>query len=190
MRPPTVRVRPQPRRRWRGTCTRTAALVLGLVVGAHAQAVDEYIAKAAFLVNFARFTEWPSAAFRSETEPLAFCIVGTDPFGSALDAVEKKSVKGRELHVDRKVSPDALGKCHVAFISRSQRAQLRDVLKTVESRAVLTVSDIDDFARQGGIIGLRTDGGKIRFEINVKAADRAGLKLSSQLLKLASVVGD
>jgi hypothetical protein len=166
------------------------ALVLGLVAGAHAEAVEEYTAKAAFLLNFARFTEWPPASFRSDTAPLGLCIVGTDPFGAALSAVEGKPVKGRELHVDRKVSPDALGKCHVAFISRSQGDQVKDMLKTVESRAVLTVSDIEDFARKGGIIGLRLEAGRIRFDINVKAARRAGLKLSSQLLKLASVVGD
>jgi hypothetical protein len=180
---------PRARRR-RGTSAGTAALVLSLVAGASAQAVEEYTAKAAFLLNFARFTEWPSATFRSETEPLLLCVVGTDPFGPALDSIEKKSVRGRELAVDRKVSPDALGKCQVAFISKSQRARIPDVLRNVEKRAVLTVSDIDDFARKGGIIGLLTDGGKIRFEINVKAAERAGLKLSSQLLKLASVVGD
>jgi hypothetical protein len=166
------------------------ALVLGLVVGAHAEAVEEYTAKAAFLLNFARFTEWPSASFRSDTAPVGLCIVGADPFGSALTAVDKKPVKGRELQVERKVSPDALAKCHVAFISRSQGEQIKDVLRTVENRAVLTVSDIDDFARKGGIIGLRLEDGRVRFDINVKAAQRAGLKLSSQLLKLASVVGD
>jgi hypothetical protein len=185
-----VRARPEPRRRWRGPSTLAVALALSLVAGAHAQTVEEYTAKAAFLLNFARFTDWPSAAFRSDSTPLGLCIVGTDPFGEALKAVEKKPVKGRELQVDRKVSPDALGKCHVAFISRSQGDQVTDVLKAVANRAVLTVSDIDDFARKGGIIGLRLEEGKIRFDINVKAAQRAGLKLSSQLLKLASVVGD
>jgi hypothetical protein len=149
---------------------------------------EEYAVKAAFLFNFARFTEWPAAAFASDDAPLVLCIVGTDPFGPALDAIEKKPVKGHPLRVDRKATEDGLSRCHVAFISRSRAGDLAEVLKPIETARVLTVSDIPDFARKGGMIGLLMEERKVRFEINVSAADRAGLKLSSQLLKLASIV--
>jgi hypothetical protein len=182
-----VKFRARPPRPWWPALAVLAAVALS-APAPRAQGVEEYAVKAAFLFNFVRFTEWPPAAFPNDRAPLVLCIVGTDPFGAALDSLEKKPVKGRELHVDRKVTPGTLNKCHVAFISRSRSGNVREVLKTAEALTVLTVSDIDEFARKGGIIGLVTDGGKIRFQINVKAAERVGLKLSSQLLKLASIV--
>jgi DNA invertase Pin-like site-specific DNA recombinase len=114
--------------------------------------------------------------------------VGEDPFGAALDSVEGKSAKGRQIHIERKPTAETLRQCHVAFISDSERPRIDQLLNTTENITVLTVSDIDRFARRGGVIGLLLEGDKVRFEVNVRAAERAQLKLSSNLLRLASIL--
>jgi hypothetical protein len=159
--------------------------ILGAPSPAQADALEESSVKAAILFNVARFTEWPPTSFANETAPVVLCVVGADPAG-ALERLDGKTLKGRPLRV-RQAGEPRLRECHIAYIG-PEHANLAEVLKTAEQLTVLTVSDIDRFARKGGMIGLVNEGGKIRFEINLKAAERAGLKLSSQLLKLASVV--
>jgi uncharacterized protein DUF4154 len=165
-----------------------AAVLIALAPPSAGQAFDEYAVKAAFLLNFTRYTDWPAAAFSNETAPLVLCIIGEDRFGPALESVNGKSVKGHPIQVDIKASATTVHHCHVAFISDSERSSLERWLQTVEKASVLTVSDIDRFARKGGVIGLLVEGGRVRFEVNLKAAERAQLKLSSNLLKLASIV--
>jgi hypothetical protein len=162
--------------------------LLALATTIEGQNPGEYAVKAAFLLNFTRFTDWPPSAFESEAAPLVLCIVGADPFGPTLERVEGKSAKGHSIRVERNSSPEMLRRCHVAFISDSERSRVDQLLKTTQKITVLTVSDIDRFARRGGVIGLVLEGGMVRFEVNVKAAERAQLKLSSNLLRLASIV--
>jgi len=162
--------------------------LLALATTIESQNPGEYAVKAAFLLNFTRFTDWPSSAFESETAPLVLCIVGADRFGPALERVEGKSAKGHSIRVERNSSHEMLRRCHVAFISDSERSRVDELLKTMQKTTVLTVSDIDRFARRGGVIGLVLEGDRIRFEVNLKAAERAQLRLSSDLLKLASIV--
>lgn len=169
---------------------RSVALLASVAIfgaGALAQGapLEDSSVKAAILFNVARFTEWPAAAFGSEAAPVVLCVLGTDPAG-ALGRLEGKLLKGRPLSV-RQGAEVRLGQCHIAYIS-PERPNLGEVLKAVEKLTVLTVSDIDRFARKGGMIGLVNEGGKIRFEVNLGAAERAGLKLSSRLLQLASIV--
>jgi len=160
-------------------------VILGVRAPAAGDALEESSVKAAILFNVVRFTEWPPASFGSDTAPVVLCVVGPDPAG-ALERLDGKTLKGRPLSV-RATDEARLRQCHIAYIS-PERADLTDVLKAAEKFTVLTVSDIDRFARKGGMIGLVNEGGKIRFEINLRAAERAGLRLSSQLLKLASIV--
>jgi YfiR/HmsC-like len=162
--------------------------LLAVATTIEGQSPGEYAVKAAFLLNFARFTDWPASAFDNDTAPLILCIVGKDPFGSALKGLDGKSAKGHPIQIDRKANPETLRTCHVAFISDSERSTLNRLLTATEKSSVLTVSDIERFARRGGVIGLLLEGGRIRFEVNLKAADRAQLRLSSNLLKLASIV--
>src|SRR6266571_4877191 len=120
------------------------AATLPLFVSAsQAQPTEEYAVKAAFLYNFARFTEWPADSFASDSAPFVLCIVGRDPFGQALEAVEGRSVKGHAVRIDRRPAADKLRDCHIAFISQSERSRVRTVLKSAENDPVLTVSDID-----------------------------------------------
>lgn len=148
-------------------------------------ASQEYKVKAAFLYNFTLFVEWPTEAFTGNDSPLTVCILGKSPFGNALGGLKGKTVKTRKLAVRQINSPQEIGGCQVLFVSASEKMQLPNILAAVKNRNVLTVSDIDSFAEAGGIINFITLEDKVRFEVNLKAAQQARLKISSQLLKLA-----
>ena len=150
----------------------------------------EYRVKAAFLLNFLHFVEWPSATFASGDAPIVICVVGADPFGDALEqTVEGESVDQRRIVIRRARTPADVPPCQLVFISRSEAERLDDVFGALGGTApVLTVSDIDHFAARGGIIGFLLDRNRVRFEIARSAAQRRHLKLSSQLLSLGRIV--
>ena len=150
---------------------------------ADVQPTPEYAVKAAFLYNFGKFVEWSD-----DRSPLTVCIFGIDPFGSALDPLHGKSLKGRPLLVKRGFSNVDLTECHILYISRSAKAQFAQILSSVKNRQILTVSDIENFAQSGGMIALVNVANKIQLEINLDATQQAGLKVSSQLLKLSKIV--
>jgi hypothetical protein len=153
---------------------------------AHAQeGAPEYAVKAAFLYNFSKFVEWPPSAFATAADPIVICVLGENPFGPLLaDAVRGKKVSGREVAVREPRSVSEAAGCHVIFIASGDR-RLDETLHELASQPVLTVSDADSAVERGAIIGLKMDERRVRFEINMIAARRAGLKLSSQLLKVA-----
>ncbi len=153
---------------------------------AAAELSREYLIKAAFLYNFAKFTDWPASAFATPDMPLTICVIGEDPFGAALDAIDGKEIKGRIVAVRRPTGETGADSCHVIFISASERPRLAGILGSLRDRPVLTVADMPDFARAGGIINLKTNKeDRIRFDINIGRAQQAGLRMSSKLLSLA-----
>ncbi|HRY16062.1 MAG: YfiR family protein [Candidatus Competibacteraceae bacterium] len=161
-----------------------------LPLAASALAADEYAIKAAYLYNFAKFIEWPPNSFTKDDAPLNICIIGDHSFDDALARLRGKAVGSHPVFVQEfPAGSDAPG-CHIVFISRSQEPRLRNLLATFSKRPALTVSDIEDFAQRGGIIGLIEVEQRIQFAINLAAMRRAGLKLSSQLLKLAIIVDE
>ena len=154
------------------------------------QRATEYQIKAAYIYNFAKFVDWPSKAFPNANSPIIIGVLGEDPFGDALEqAVKDKTVNGRKLQVKRFDNVRNVEHCHILFISASEKMRLSKALERAKGLNVLTVSDIGGFARRGGIIGFTTERNKVGFEINVDAAKKAELTVSSQLLKLAKVVG-
>jgi hypothetical protein len=150
----------------------------------------EYELKAAFLYNFIKFTEWPAAKLGKTDDPFVIGIVGNDPFGAALDkTIAGEKVRERTIAVRRfPRMNDAAANSHVLFISASEANNLAAILKLLDGQAVLTVSDIEEFAQRGGVINLKKDNNKIVFEINLDAAKRAGLAMNAQLLKLAKII--
>lgn len=145
----------------------------------------EYTVKGAFLYNFTHFIDWPDAAFATDTSPLTIGILGKNPFGAALNSLNGQKVKNRKILVKTLSSAEGARECHLVFISASEEGQLYRILAALKQNPVLTVSDIKDFAASGGMINFITLEDKIRFEINLREAQAAKLKLSSQLLKLA-----
>ncbi len=150
----------------------------------------EYHIKAVFLFNFVQFVEWPDDAFADANTPIAIGILGDDPFGPSLDEViQGENVKGRPLTVLRARRLADLSDCHLIFVSRSESRRLDDVLSQLANRPILTVSELEGFARRGGIIAFFSDGKKVRFEINPASARRVELKISSELLGLGRIAG-
>jgi hypothetical protein len=152
-------------------------------------ATPEYKVKAAFLYNFATLTEWPSNTFTNTTEPFVIGVLGRDPFGSSLDTIFRgKTLEGRPISIVRFSGVREVHGCHLLFIPASEEARLPSILSHLSSQPVLTVGDSAHFAWRGGIIGLVNHGEEIHFEINLEAAKKARLKLSSKLLRLAETV--
>jgi hypothetical protein len=146
----------------------------------------EYELKAAYLYNFGKFVRWPSTVAVAPGEPFLICVLGQDPFGSTLDStVQGESIDGKRLAVRQVSNLTDAGKCRVLFISTSEERHLDTILSELSKRPVLVVSDIPDFVNRGGAIGFVKQGEKIRFQVNLVATEKAGLILSSDLLKVA-----
>ena len=164
------------------------ALAAMFLAAAHGQ-IDEYQVKARFLCNFARYVEWPSESFKTANDPIMICILGSDPFGGALDqAVSGKEVDGRRFLV-RPVSiipPDL--HCHILFVPSSEGKRFASMAGSLEGHAILTIGEIYGFAADGAVINFRLEDGRVRFEINLGAAGRKHLRISSRLLSLAQAV--
>jgi hypothetical protein len=163
------------------TCTVVAAPSL------HAQksGPTENEVKSAYLYNFGKFVEWPAKA-TSVGDFFTICVLGDDTFGSTLETtIASETINGKKVLVTRVAkSQDAMG-CRILFISSSQQNRLKEILAELDSTSVLTVSDMPEFTRRGGMIQFVVEAKKVRFEVNLTSAERTGLALSSQLLKVA-----
>ncbi len=149
---------------------------------------EEFAVKAAYLYNFAKFTEWPPEVFPTDGSPVFICVMGEDPFGQSLNAIRGKTIGTRKVAVRNIANIDAASACHILFISASEREHLDSIFEKARKTHLLTVSDVEHFDRSGGMVSLVKEGDRIRFAINADAAQQAGIKLSSQLLKLAITV--
>ena len=148
-----------------------------------------YQVKAAFLLNFTKFVDWPAAAFAAPDAPITICVIGDDPFGAILDrTVQGESVNGRAVRARRLVPEANPRSCHVLFISRSEQGSLDLIFAALRGSSTLTVSELPGFTRVGGMIEFLIEDGKVRFYISAAAADAAGVKLSSRLLRVAKEV--
>ncbi len=158
---------------------------------AHAQSVNirEYQIKAAFLFNFLQFVKWPPTTFTTSNAPFKIGILGDDPFGSALDdTVEGEVINGHRLTVVRSPRVEELEDCQMVFVSSSESDHLDEILADLRSKPILTIGEVEDFARKGGDIDFYLAGGRVRFEINPQSARQCGLQISSQLLALGRIV--
>jgi hypothetical protein len=152
---------------------------------AHAQSANEAELKAAYLLNFAMFVQWPP----SDQPSFVVCQYGSDSLGTGATALTRRSMRGRPITV-RKVTGKDLAECALLFIPASERARIRDLTQSLRGTHVLTVSDADGAAREGAAIGLSIEGQKIVFDVNVAEARRNKLVISAKLLSLAQAVMD
>jgi len=166
-------------------------LLLGFVIAcaASGQAIDEYQVKAAFLYNFAKFVEWPALTFKTDKDPIRICVLGLDPFGTALaDAVGGKTVLGRPFVLSDIASAGQVTDCQILFISSSERKHLRSIFAELRTTGILTVGETDGFAAEGGIVNFKLSDGRVHLEINIEAAEQAKLRINSSVLSLAQIV--
>lgn len=165
------------------------ALLLCMVGPLAAQPSREYDLKAVFLFNFVTFVDWPKEAL-PEKGPFIIGILGQDPFGAALDEViSGEKFRQAPLQARRCRTIEEASQCHILFISSSEAARLPAILRELRGRPVLTVADMPQFLEAGGIIGFSTDA-RVQLNINPPAAHRAGLTISSKLLRVAKVVAE
>jgi hypothetical protein len=153
---------------------------------------SEYLIKAGFIYNFAKFVEWPTAAFAQPDSPIVIGILGTDPFGNLIDRiVENKKIGARGLVVKRlRWGTDLkdLKECKILFVGASERGHLDELMQVVKGLPILTVGETPGFAERGGVIRFVLEDNRVRFEINVEAAHQADLTISSRLLTLARII--
>ena len=159
-------------------------LVLVMAPGARADELPEYRLKAAFLYNFALFTDWPAEVGGT----LTLCVLGTDPFGKELEALQGKAVGARSLALQRRGSQEPVKGCQMLFVAPSAIAGLPKLLDELRTSPVLTVADSPDAARQGVMLNMAVAANKVTFEANLAAARAARLGLSAKLLRLATEV--
>jgi hypothetical protein len=152
------------------------------------QDVEEYQMKAAIIYNLAKFVEWPSNTFKNPTDPITSCVLGDSPFGRSLDLqLNGKPIDDRKFVV-RHVSEISQARgCQILMITNSAQKR-RSNLNEIKTSGILTVGEADGFASEGGIVNLKLESGKVRIQINVEAAEREGLRISSRLLNLAQIV--
>jgi YfiR/HmsC-like len=174
---------------------RRALCVLGVVVlflsGMRAQSPSarEYQVKAAFLFNFAKFVEWPPSSFPDASAPLRICVLGRDPFGEELRSITRdKLVNGHKLEVSQVLDLQVARTCHILFIASSETARLKQIFEGLHGTEALTVGDTKGFVQQGGMINFVLEHERVQFEVNRKAAEDGGLKISSKLLAVAKLV--
>jgi YfiR/HmsC-like len=169
--------------------TRLRSWCLGLALIAFAPAavsndLPEYRLKAAFLYNFALFTEWPA----NIGSTLNLCVYGRDPFGEEIDALQGKPVGDRRIAVQRVTKSEGLTICQIVFIASPSNDGISRLLSSLRGATVLTVADVPGAAKQGVALNMNVVNNKITFEANLTAARAANLKLSSKLLSLATEV--
>jgi hypothetical protein len=163
----------------------------------------EYELKAAFIHKFMVFTDWPQDKLPDPNQPFVLTIIGDDPFGDAFQPLKDEMVKGRKVVINRLKGIDsldesdaasrdklshALMRSQVIFVCSSEQKHIKEILRMVTGRSILTVADMPGFVESGGMVGLGVEKAKIRFEVNSTAVSRAELKMSSQLLRLAKKV--
>ena len=181
---------------WRSS---TQSVIIGVLVAfsvsaslaAEVAAPSEYELKAVFIYNFIKFTEWPPAKLGKSDEPFIIGILGKDPFGGALDkVVEGDTLYDKPAVVRRYARVDDVVASHALFISFSEEQSITAVLKLLDGQgaSILTIGETENFAKRGGVIGLKKENKKVVFGINLIAANRAGLNISAQLLKIAKDV--
>jgi len=148
----------------------------------------EYDVKAVYLYSFGKFVRWPAETL-AKSDSFPICVLVNDPFGSSLDtAVAGSAIDGKGAEARRISRPQEALDCRILFVSSSETNRLKDILAALDKENILTVSDIPQFSKLGGMIQFVQEGNKIRFEVNLAAAENAGLTLSSELLKVATAV--
>jgi hypothetical protein len=164
------------------------AILALLAVSARGQS-SEYKLEAAYLCRFVDFVAWPSDAFTSPDSPLVIGVLGHDPFGKVLENLTQgQTSRGHPLVVRRFGGLKDVQHCQVLYVSSDETGDLGKILRALDGRPILTVSDVRDFAERGGMIRFFTERNKLRFRVNLQAAKARQLSISSRLLQLAEVI--
>lgn len=190
--PPRTAAATRPRRLAGPGVILILGFILLLLAPLHAASPSiEYRIKAVALLNVAKFTQWPTRALPRPGSPFVFGIKGDDPFGNSLtEALQGETISGHPVTAQLLKPEDEGHNCHLLFIGRSEAAKLGEILKSLEGKPILTVSDVEEFTGHGGMIQFVLQEDRVRFDINASAATNSDLKLSSKLLSVARRITD
>jgi hypothetical protein len=167
-------------RAWAGVLIVTSTLALGQ------DRSLEYAVKATYIYKFVPFVQWPAGTFGSPATPVTLCVLATDAVSTLVEeAVRGHTVEGRAIVVQRVSTPLRNAPCHILYVASARPTTLAQALESVRGRAVLTVADEAPHGVEGLVINLVTVGGRVRFEVDLRAAAQNGLEVSSKLLALA-----
>lgn len=167
------------------------AIILSSTPLCEAKGPSEYQVKAAFVYNFARFIDWPPQSFADDGSPFVLGVIGDSEIASAVEQIVKgKTVSGRRMVYKRLSADAALDGCNLLLIGATEKRNVGRILDRLKDNNIVTVGETEGFVRYGGVIGFVVQSSKVGFDINVAAAGKKHLKVSSQLLKLARNVID
>ena len=155
--------------------------------GAETRVAREHAVKLAYLFNLIRFTRWPEGAVPPDG-PFTLGVLGDDPFGPLLAELERRRLHDRPVRVVRIRAPEQARECQAVFVAASESPRLGAILHLLEGLPVLTFGDLTDFAARGGGVGFVRQGDRVRFEVNLEVIRKAGLRMSSEVLRLAARV--
>ena len=159
------------------------------VSAAEEQPLSEYQLKAAFLIYFPKYADWPSEKFAETNSPIVIAVAGDSKVSEEVQKlIPGRTVRGRELVLKRLASGGEPAVCHILFIPAAEQEHSRNLLSKLKGGGVLTVGESDDFLERGGIINLMLRDRKVALEVNLSAASDSRIKISSKLLSVASVV--
>ncbi len=144
--------------------------------------------KVVLIYHFTKFIEWPPEAFSDANAGFKLCIFGANPSEDALTKIQSKLVKGKPLVIQRVNHTAQLNTCHTLFVSASEALHVAPILAYVKTLPIVTISDLNSFTRMGGMFNFVRSKDTIGFEVNPKAARRAGVTIRSKLLRLAKTV--
>jgi hypothetical protein len=153
--------------------------------------VSEYEVKAAYIYYFAKFTEWPSEVLPNSNSPIIIGIIGNSEFASTLENIVKgKTVQNHPILIHNLKIPAIFSGCHIIFISSYEQQHVNQIIGSLRSASILTVTEAEKSSRSKGLINLLVEEGKVHFEIDLASTTKAGLKISSKLLRLANAFAE
>lgn len=165
-----------------------ALLITWTVLTAQTTPVSSAEVKAAFLYNFATFSEWPSEAFSNENSPFVIGVLGENPFGNALnDIVSNESKNGHPLTIKYFTKVEEAKHCHILFINVNKTDIQSQMFAALKKKPVLTLGDAPDFLNKGGMVRFFIENNKLRFQINLDTVKESNIVISSKLLRLAEI---
>lgn len=151
--------------------------------------IKEYKVKAALLLNFIKYANFPKSAFLTDESPIEVLVIGKDPFGAILaKTFEKKTLHGRPIMIQRSAKVPKTLDAHLVFAGGLKDKDRAALIKLSKKKPCLLVGDTPGFATAGGFINLYLQKGKVKFEVNADRQEDTGIKLKAELLKLARIV--
>jgi hypothetical protein len=161
----------------------------GLSSGSFSQDITDDEIKAALIFKFPVYVDWPDEALNKQSKVFNCCVLGNDHLSRLLDHFDGEKIDEKTVRVKKISEIGEIESCHLLFVSSTKKKQLPKILKAIQGKHILTISDMEGFARNGGVINFIRQKDSVHFVINPDAGKRAGLKISSKLLRLAKIVG-